>query len=236
MIIRTNKRYNPYTILDNGFLNDSQLSLKAKGLLAYLLSRPDDWQVYVRQLTETTTDGLVSIKNAIKELEAMGYVEKQQNRSEGGQFGHMEYIVREEPSTKPQHNTANRFPASGKHNTTNNLYVPSTRLSTNVDNLADAREETINTIPFLTAYYASLVGKRAQKRDYAIIGRLCKEFAPDKVRAGLDCLKEAFEYNPNIRQPLWYLRRILSCDNNKKRLREELRGLMGGFNNLQCGR
>ncbi|UZM97330.1 hypothetical protein OL548_19285 [Lysinibacillus sp. MHQ-1] len=42
MIYRVVKNDN-FVVLDKGFLNNDQLSWKAKGLLAYMLSLPDDW-------------------------------------------------------------------------------------------------------------------------------------------------------------------------------------------------
>lgn len=41
-----------YTIVDNGFLNDKGLSLKAKGLLTLMLSLPDTWKYSVRGLAK----------------------------------------------------------------------------------------------------------------------------------------------------------------------------------------
>lgn len=37
-------------MLDKGFLNDIRLSWKAKGLLAYMLSLPDDWSFCISDL------------------------------------------------------------------------------------------------------------------------------------------------------------------------------------------
>ncbi len=42
-IVRVNKRSNPYVVIDKTALNDDRLSWKAKGVLCYLLSLPDDW-------------------------------------------------------------------------------------------------------------------------------------------------------------------------------------------------
>ena len=39
---RVNKNVN-YTVMSNHHLQDKRLSLKAKGLLSYMLSLPDDW-------------------------------------------------------------------------------------------------------------------------------------------------------------------------------------------------
>ena len=44
-IIKIKKRVNPYTMIDSSIFTDNKLSWKAKGLLGYFLSRPDDWKI-----------------------------------------------------------------------------------------------------------------------------------------------------------------------------------------------
>lgn len=44
-VIRVKKRPSNFVMMDKTFLEDDRLSYKAKGLLAYLLSKPDDWKV-----------------------------------------------------------------------------------------------------------------------------------------------------------------------------------------------
>ena len=49
MIFRTNKITN-YTKIDNRYLEDKNISLKAKGLLTLMLSLPDNWKFNVNGL------------------------------------------------------------------------------------------------------------------------------------------------------------------------------------------
>ena len=50
-IIRVIKdKSNPYVMLNKTCLRDEKLSWKAKGLHSYLLSLPDDWQIYIEDL------------------------------------------------------------------------------------------------------------------------------------------------------------------------------------------
>ncbi|MBD7971391.1 helix-turn-helix domain-containing protein [Paenibacillus gallinarum] len=99
-IIRTSKRENPYVMIDKYGLNDERLSWKAKGLLAYLLSKPDDWQVYESDLIKRATDGRDSVRTGLRELEKFGYLSRRQIRGENGSFGHVEYIIYERPVTE----------------------------------------------------------------------------------------------------------------------------------------
>lgn len=102
-IIRTSKRENPYVMIDKYGLNDERLSWKAKGLLAYLLSKPDDWQVYESDLIKRASDGRDSVRTGLRELEKFGYLSRRQIRGENGSFGHMEYIVYERPITPEEY-------------------------------------------------------------------------------------------------------------------------------------
>lgn len=101
-IIRTNKRENPYVMIDKYGLNDERLSWKAKGLLAYLLSKPDDWQIYESELVKRSKDGRDAVRTALRELESNGYITRRQLRKEDGSFGSMEYIVYERPIINPE--------------------------------------------------------------------------------------------------------------------------------------
>lgn len=96
-IVRVNKRENSYTIIDSFFLSDERLSWKAKGLLAYLLSKPDDWRVYVSDLVKQSRDGRDSVYSTLRELEAAGYIERRRIKDEKGRITGMETVVYERP-------------------------------------------------------------------------------------------------------------------------------------------
>ncbi len=77
MIIRSEIKSN-YTCIPNSILNNLTLSCKAKGLLIQLLSKPDNWNVNVKHLVNTSKDGHYSIRAGIKELEESGSFTKSQ--------------------------------------------------------------------------------------------------------------------------------------------------------------
>lgn len=83
-VIRVKKRPNKYVLLDKTFLEDERLSYKAKGILAYLLSKPDNWKVIIGNLINYSTDGKASVYAGLKELKECGYYEKVPIRNEKG--------------------------------------------------------------------------------------------------------------------------------------------------------
>ena len=94
MIIRSEKKGN-YTILPNEFLLDDTISDKSRGLLARLLSRPDNWNLNVNYLVKTGKTGHVAVRSAIKELEDAGYIQKEVSRHANGRIIGVEYIIRD---------------------------------------------------------------------------------------------------------------------------------------------
>lgn len=93
---RINKNVN-YTVMSNHHLQDKRLSLKAKGLLSYMLSLPDDWDYSLKGLTVGCKDGLDSVRTAVLELEEHGYVRRQKVRNAKGQIIDYDYQVYESP-------------------------------------------------------------------------------------------------------------------------------------------
>lgn len=117
-VIRVEKQNQPYTMILNDSIRDSSLSWKARGILCYLLSLPDDWQLYMEELESHATDGETALRSGIEELERGGYISKRQLRDTGtGQISGYEYVVTEAPvGRKP----TSVKPKCGKSRTTNN--------------------------------------------------------------------------------------------------------------------
>jgi len=97
-IFRVHKnKTHPYTVIDNTSINDKRISAKAKGILLYLISKPDNWYVTLPNLVSSFTDGTRSIRTGIKELIKFGYISRSHYRSDNGQFVFYEYSVFEQP-------------------------------------------------------------------------------------------------------------------------------------------
>lgn len=66
-----------------------------------LLSLPDTWNYSVRGLSSITPDGVDGVLTALKELERLGYLERNQQRESNGRMGRAEYVIYEMPRKKP---------------------------------------------------------------------------------------------------------------------------------------
>lgn len=87
-----------FTIMSNHHLRNTELSLKAKGLLSLMLSLPEDWDYTTKGLAHICKDGVDSITTALKELERHGYLTRQRLRYNNGQLGDIEYMSRDKES------------------------------------------------------------------------------------------------------------------------------------------
>ena len=65
-----------------------------------LLSLPDTWNYSVRGLSSITPDGVDGMLTALKELERLGYLERNQQRESNGRMGRAEYVIYEMPRKK----------------------------------------------------------------------------------------------------------------------------------------
>lgn len=97
IIRKARTRKNPYTLILRKSLQDPGLSLKAKGLLAYVLSLPDDWKLHVRELVKHFKDGKFAVRGAFTELKNAGYIKGHQLRDDNGAFSGYEFLVFEDP-------------------------------------------------------------------------------------------------------------------------------------------
>ncbi|MGJ3494413.1 hypothetical protein ACR9PT_07510 [Piscirickettsia salmonis] len=91
-IVRIHRKEKDFVVLDKQFLNDEGLSFRAKGMLSYLLSLPDDWKVSRSHLAKISQDGPTSVNSTLKELKDAGYILLISER-ENGKFSDYDYLV-----------------------------------------------------------------------------------------------------------------------------------------------
>ena len=86
-----------YTIMSNHHLRNTELSLKAKGLLSMMLSLPEEWNYTTRGLAAICKEGTDCIGSALKELEKTGYIVRNRLRDNKGKIVDVEYVIYETP-------------------------------------------------------------------------------------------------------------------------------------------
>ncbi len=87
-----------FTIVPNAIFVDRRLSVEAKGVLGYLLSRPHKWRVQLDYVARTLNVGRRKLQRIVRELISAGYVTREQQRfGAGHRFGALDYVVRDVP-------------------------------------------------------------------------------------------------------------------------------------------
>ncbi len=108
MIIRTEKGECPFAQIDRAPLEDARLSWRAKGILAYLLSKPSGWTVRADDLLKKGTEGRDAVRAAMGELRDCGYAELRMMRGAGGEATGKEWIIHERPNLPKDGKTENQ--------------------------------------------------------------------------------------------------------------------------------
>ena len=85
-----NKKEN-FTSIHNKLINDSRISLKAKGIMLYMLSKPENWKYNPKEIAKNSKDGLDSVYSGIKELIGAGYISRARHSD-----GTVDYFVFED--------------------------------------------------------------------------------------------------------------------------------------------
>lgn len=93
---KKDRRDGGFTVMDNDLFHHRRMSLKAKGLLGYFLTMPDNWEFRVRQLIKVLPEGKAAIYSTMHELERFGYLTKEQPRFKNGEVDCVVYTVHEE--------------------------------------------------------------------------------------------------------------------------------------------
>lgn len=100
-IVKREKNKN-YTTISNVFLRDKNLSIKAKGLLAVVMSLPEDWEFTINGICSVLKEGRTAIYSAIQELKDCGYCNVDICRDEKGLITGNDYTFREYPKKESQ--------------------------------------------------------------------------------------------------------------------------------------
>lgn len=191
---RVNKNVN-YTVMSNYHLQDKKLSLKAKGLLSYMLSLPDDWDYSLKGLATGCKDGIDSVRSAVHELEDGGYLCRSKVRDARGRIIDYNYEVFElpqkeriekrpapVPNSPSSENPMSDFPTSENPTQQNTNKQNTKRQSTNLSGQTDESADFDQTEAQV----------REEFRERLEIDILAKRYAPELLEELLDNIVEMY--------------------------------------------
>ena len=171
-----------FTTIHNSIFKDKTISLKAKGLLAFMMSVPPDWDYSLAGLAACNKDGLVSVRSALQELEDNFYVKLTKVRNEKGQIVDMQYDVSDEAvfgnriEEKPflenpkADNPKTEKPLSENRTQLNTKELNTKELNTKIDIVPEQEQEPIPYAEIIT-YFNEVAGTH-----YLLRGKEIKKF------------------------------------------------------------
>ena len=84
---------NPYFMMNNKSLRDPNLSLKAKGLLAYMFTHSDQYKISIAGLAVCLKEGKDAIRSTINELIENHYVLRFQTKNKKNKYSQTKYYI-----------------------------------------------------------------------------------------------------------------------------------------------
>lgn len=97
MPVIKNKTKGNFVNVYKGIVMDQRLGLKERGLMATLLSFPEEWEFTLAGLVKILPDGEKSVRSAFNRLIRLGYITKNQSRRKDGRYGTQVIEVNETP-------------------------------------------------------------------------------------------------------------------------------------------
>ena len=91
------ERTEGFTVMSVFHLRDKTLSMRAKGLLSFILQLPPDWKFSTRGLAANMRDGVDAVTETLRELERAGYIARRRLRDEKGHYKDTMYTIYEKP-------------------------------------------------------------------------------------------------------------------------------------------
>ena len=122
MIVRGPRPSDNFAQIHNEALADGRLSFKARGLLAFLLSRPPGWSTSAERLAKSGIDGERAVKSGLRELEQLGYLTRTRTHNPDGTFSHNQTVT-DQPTIsakQPDGSTIGTLCTGGKQPDINN--------------------------------------------------------------------------------------------------------------------
>ena len=86
-VLKNKTKRDNFLVVSKIFLQDKNLSLTERGLLATMHSLPDDWDFTIAGMGKILPDGESKIRSALDGLVGKGYVAKTQSKNHDGKFG-----------------------------------------------------------------------------------------------------------------------------------------------------
>lgn len=141
MAIKKEGSAKQYTIINNHLLKNTDLSLKAKGLLCLMFSLPEDWNFSTKGLTSIVKDGERSVRSTLKELEDNRYLTRKPIH-DGAHIIDWEYQIFEAPYNQEGCNEDVQYQDVQNVHLRKSTQLNTNKLNTNIQNTNKYKKES----------------------------------------------------------------------------------------------
>ena len=150
----------------NNLLSNPDITLRAKGLFAFIQGKPDKWSFSAERIAFENKEGVQSVRSALQELEKFGYLRRLKTKNEKGHW-EIDYILHSEPE-----NPADEIPTLGIRPTETHITEKPTSGNPTLENYTnnsntDIRKKdinnTINTINISFDEFWDLYDKKVSR-------------------------------------------------------------------------
>lgn len=193
-------RDNPYGMLRRATFDGSQLTFEERGVLAYILMKPDNWKANIKDLMREGGIGRNKTYDIINGLIAKGYAERTENRDSKGHFQGSLIKFHEEPlpvnplpekRDTDKRDTVNPLPVNRDHN--NKGETPITESTPIIENNKDLSPPPLSTTNAIKDAYVKAVGHKLPPSSFRTISPDAKFAAeqgvlPSDIRETYDIL------------------------------------------------
>lgn len=194
-----------YTIVGNDMLESTKLSWKAKGLLAYMLGRPDNWEFSEKALYTMFPDGQTSTRSGIKELEDAGYLYRERVRESGKVAGCVWHVFQNPVTSEEIHDLVFQTGLNPTGETTNNklLNIEITEEESTEDKGAmPFADEIGEVVSYLNGACGTSYRPSSKKTRSSITARLREGFSVADFKLVIDNRNAAWSRDQRMRQYL----------------------------------
>lgn len=194
---------NRYATIPNEVLNNSQLSLKAKGLFAFIQGKPDGWLFSTERIASQMKDGVDSVRGTLQELETHKYLIRTPKKN-SGKFKGYDYVLLEKPSSE---NPTTEKPTSGNPHTLSKKesskkdIVKKTTINSKTSFAGKEINQCIDLFKEINPSYERFFSNKTQR---GAVERIFKKFGYKNFKKFIKASGEILgvEYAPQITTPL----------------------------------
>lgn len=127
----------------NNLLSNHNITLRAKGLFAFIQGKPDKWNFSAERIAFENKEGVQSVRSALQELEKFGYLQRIKTKNEKGHW-EIDYILYSDPKNpadeiptlgnRPTETHTTENPTSGNHTNNSNTDIIKTDINNKINN------------------------------------------------------------------------------------------------------